>query len=117
LKAARAALEDSDAILAEASKLVEAAKGKKKDKKEDKDEEKEDKKDKKKKDKKEDKEKDEKEDEESDEDKKKAKALLDQALKVRKQNRLDLIARAYADSTSEDPRAMRPEAYVDSDED
>src|SRR5690606_36755727 len=41
LKAAKAALEDSDAILVEASKLVEAAK--KKDKKEDKDEDKEDK--------------------------------------------------------------------------
>lgn len=75
LKAASAALEDSETILAEANKLVESAKKKSDSKK-----------------------KGDKEDEEKSE----ASALLEEALAVRKQNRLDLVARAMGGMMGED---------------
>lgn len=100
LKATAQALEDSETLLSEAKKKMD-----KDDKKEDKKEDKEDKDDKK-----EDKE-DKKEDKEDDDEKKEAQKLLDDALKLRAQNRADMLKRAMdKDLTAGD---LKPETPVD----
>lgn len=88
LQAANAALTDSNTILSQVEGLLKAAKKDDKDDKKDKKDKKEDKEKEDKKDKKDDKDKD------DDKDKKEAQKLLDDALKVRSQNRADLVARA-----------------------
>jgi len=117
LKAASQAWDDSQVVLAEAELILNAKKDKKEDKDEEKDDEKEDKKDKKedkddkkkaeakkkedKEDDKDDKKKDkEKDDDDKDDKKKEAQKLLDDALRIRAENRAALLSQA----TDEPPK-------------
>jgi len=112
LKAAADVLADSDVVLTEANIVIEAAKAKK-DKKEDK-EEKADKKDKKE-EKAEKKEKEDKKDKKEDKDDKKAEAqkLLDDALKVRAQNRAALLKAAMGMYGEDADLALDPKTEDD----